>query len=69
MQGTLFHEVIELHFLKTTRGADALLVSCRHVAGRRCSGSLGFRAFEDDDVAGHKMGGDDRLLATVVKRI
>ncbi len=56
MKGAALEEVVKLHFLKTAGSTDALLVSCGHVAGGRLTFSLGFRAFEDDDIAGHKNG-------------
>ena len=57
MQRTATQEMIEFDFLKTTWGKQALLVTRRHEAGRRLAFSLGFGAFEDDDVAGHGMKG------------
>lgn len=53
MQSATTQEGIELDFLKTSRGAEALLIASGNVAGSRLSFSLGFRAFKDNDVSGH----------------
>ena len=54
VQGAAFEEVVKLYLLKATRRVEALLVACADVAGRGLALGLGFGAFEDDDVAGHK---------------
>jgi len=53
MERTTAQEGVELDLLKTARSAQAFFVTRGHKAGRRLSFSLGFCAFEDDDVAGH----------------
>ena len=46
-------ERVIFHLFETTRCVQAFLVTGGCVAGSRLSFSLGFRAFEDDDIACH----------------
>ena len=54
MKGAALEKVIKLHFFKTTRCAQAFLVARGDVARRRFTLRLGFRTFEDNDLAWHE---------------
>lgn len=53
MKRAALEEVVELHLLKTARGTKAFLVARGDVTGGGHTLSLGFGAFEDDDIAWH----------------
>ena len=53
VKGSALEEVIEFHFLQTAWGAQAFLVTCGHVTGRRLALGFRFGAFKNDNLAGH----------------
>ena len=59
VKGALLHVGVELHLLKTARGADAFLVSGGDVTGRNGTGGAGLGAFQCDNFTRHggKKGG------------
>ena len=56
MEGVTLEIRIVLLLLKTARGIEALLVAGRDVTGNGFAFGNRFGAFEDDDVAWHKLG-------------
>jgi len=57
VQGALLHEGVEFDFFKAAWGADAFLVTGGDVTRGGHASGFGFRAFEGDDIARHKMRG------------
>ena len=55
MESTSLEERIKFHFLKPSRGSEALFVARGHVVGGLFAFFTCFGAFEDDDVAGHRL--------------
>jgi hypothetical protein len=55
VEGAALEEWVVFYFLKASGGADAFLVTGGDVTGGGTAFCLGFRAFEDDDIAWHKL--------------
>jgi hypothetical protein len=51
VKGSALEEVVELHFLKATRGTEAFLVTRGDVTGGGFALGFRFGAFKDDDLA------------------
>lgn len=62
MKGSALEEVIEFHFLKAPRGAQALFVARGDVTGRRLALGFRFGAFKDNNLAWHDSFGGGRIL-------
>ena len=71
MKGAALEKVIEFHFFETTRRAQAFLIARGDVARRGFTLRLGFRAFEDNDLAWHEWetwGPEPSSIVVLVKR-